>query len=96
MPATPTTSTTMDGAARPVVVAGLLRAIYREASRRFRTGRHRIIERTFAWINRNNCLATHYERRGDPPCFTAMACSLICLNKLQTRFRKVFVSPHIG
>jgi transposase len=51
-------------------------------------GRHRwVIERTFAWINRNRRLVTRYERRSDiHHAFTALACSLICFNKLQSRF----------
>ena len=51
-------------------------------------GRHRwVIERTFAWINRFRRLVTRYERRSDIHyAFTALACSLICFNKLQLRF----------
>ncbi|NPD66831.1 IS5 family transposase (plasmid) [Lichenicola cladoniae] len=51
-------------------------------------GRHRwVIERTFAWINRNRRLVTRYERRSDiHDAFTALACALICFNKLQRRF----------
>ena len=51
-------------------------------------GRHRwVIERTFAWINRFRRLVTRYERRSDIHyAFTALACSLICFNKLQDRF----------
>jgi transposase len=51
-------------------------------------GRYRwVIERTFAWINRFRRLVTRYERRSDiHRAFTALACSLICLNTLQARF----------
>ena len=51
-------------------------------------GRHRwVIERTFAWINRFRRLVTRYDRRSDIHyAFTALACSLICFNKLQARF----------
>ena len=51
-------------------------------------GRHRwVIERTFAWINRYRRLVTRYERRSDiHHAFTALACSLICFNTLQSRF----------
>ena len=57
-----------------------------EASQKL--GRHRwVIERTFAWINRFRRLVTRYERRSDiHHAFTALACSLICFNKLQSRF----------
>ena len=50
-------------------------------------GRHRwVIERTFAWINRFRRLVTRYERRSDiHHAFIALACSLICFNKLQGR-----------
>ncbi|NPD69817.1 transposase (plasmid) [Lichenicola cladoniae] len=48
-------------------------------------GRHRwVIERTFAWINRNRRLVTCYERRSDiHHAFTALACALTCFNKRQ-------------
>ena len=51
-------------------------------------GRHRwVIERTFAWINRFRRRAIRYERRLDiHQAFTAIACSLICLNALAGRF----------
>ncbi len=51
-------------------------------------GRYRwVIERTFAWINRYRRLVTRYERRSDiHHAFTALACSLICLNKLKEWF----------
>jgi transposase len=53
-----------------------------------RLGRHRwVIERTFAWLNRFRRLAIRYERRLDiHHAFTAIACSLICLNALAGRF----------
>jgi transposase len=53
-----------------------------------RLGRYRwVIERTFAWMNRFRRLAIRYERRLDiHHAFTALACSLICLNALQGRF----------
>jgi hypothetical protein len=52
--------------------------------------KHRwVIERTFAWINRFRRLAIRYECRLDiHHGLTAFACSLICLNSLQGRFRK--------
>nr|WP_246329996.1 IS5 family transposase [Endobacter medicaginis]MCX5474797.1 IS5 family transposase [Endobacter medicaginis] len=51
-------------------------------------GRHRwVIERTFAWINRFRRLVTRYERKSDiHHAFTALACSLICFNRLQEEF----------
>ncbi len=51
-------------------------------------GRHRwVIERTFAWINRNRRLVTRYERRSDIHyALTSLACSIICLTKLKIRF----------
>ena len=51
-------------------------------------GRHRwLIERTFVWINRFRRLVTRYERRSDIHyAFSALACSLICFNKLHGRF----------
>ena len=51
-------------------------------------GCHRwVIERSFAWINRFRRFVTRYERRSDiHHAFTALACSLICLNKLKERF----------
>jgi len=51
-------------------------------------GRHRwVIERTFAWMNRFRRLTIRYERRLDVHhAFTAIACSLICLNALMGRF----------
>ncbi|NPD66082.1 transposase [Lichenicola cladoniae] len=54
---------TIDGAGRPVVVAG--RCPHRTA--RFREqGQHRcVIERTFSWINRYRSLVLRYERRSD-------------------------------
>ena len=53
-----------------------------------RLGRHRwVIERTLAWTGRFRRLAIRYERRVDiHHAFTALACSLICLNALQGRF----------
>ncbi|RKK02123.1 hypothetical protein EBE87_25595 [Pseudoroseomonas wenyumeiae] len=46
-----------------------------------------VIERTFAWINRFRRLAIRYERRLDiHHALTALACSLICLNALQSKF----------
>ena len=55
-------------------------------------GRHRwVIERNFAWINRFRRLVTRCERRSDiHHAFTALACSLICFNKLQGRFKRRF------
>jgi transposase len=57
-----------------------------ESSRKL--GRHRwVIERTLAWMSRFRRLAIRYERRIDiHHAFTALACSLICLNALQGRF----------
>ena len=53
-----------------------------------RLGRHRwVIERTLAWMSRFRRLAIRYDRRVDMHyAFTALACSLICLNALQGRF----------
>ncbi len=53
-----------------------------------RLGRHRwVIERTLAWLGRFRRLTIRYERRVDiHHAFTALACSLICLNALQGRF----------
>ena len=53
-----------------------------------RLGRHRwVVERTLAWLGRFRRLAIRYERRLDiHHAFTALACSLICLNALQGRF----------
>ncbi len=53
-----------------------------------RLGKQRwVVERTFAWIGRFRRLAIRYERRLDiHHAFTALACSLICLNALQGRF----------
>ncbi len=81
---------TIDGAARPAAVAASLLAS--PGGRCVETsqmlGRHRwVIERTFAWINRFRRLVTRYKRRSDiHHAFTALACSLICFNKLQSRF----------
>ncbi len=64
----------------------------RIARRRIETsqklGRHRwVVERTFAWINRYRRLITRYERRSDiHHALAALACSLICFNKLQGGF----------
>ena len=57
-----------------------------ESSRRL--GRHRwVVERTLAWMSRFRRLAIRYERSIDiHHAFTALACSLICLNALQGRF----------
>lgn len=51
-------------------------------------GRHRwVIERTFAWFNKLRRLTIRYERRLDiHHAFTSIACSLICLNALASRF----------
>src|SRR3954447_592559 len=53
-----------------------------------RLGRHRwVVERTFAWINRFRRLTIRYERREDIHyALTSLACSLICLNRLRSRF----------
>ena len=53
-----------------------------------RPGKHRwVIERTFAWLNRFCRLAIRYERRADiHHAFTAIGCSLVCLNALQSQF----------
>jgi hypothetical protein len=52
-------------------------------------GQVSVIERTFAWLSRFRRLAIRYERRLDlHHAFTAIACSLICLNALQGRFWK--------
>ena len=46
-----------------------------------------VVERTLAWMGRFRRLAIRYERRVDiHHAFTALACSLICLNALQGRF----------
>ena len=52
--------------------------------------RHRwVIERTFAWINRNRRLVTRYEHRSDIHyAFTSLACSIICLTKPKIRFER--------
>ena len=51
-------------------------------------GRHRwVIERSFAWINRFRRLVVRYEQRADiHHALTSLACSLICLRRLQGRF----------
>lgn len=53
-----------------------------------RLGHHRwVIERSFAWATRFRRLAMRSECRLDiHHAFTALACSLICLNALQGRF----------
>ena len=53
-----------------------------------RLGRYRwVVERSFAWLNRFRRLTIRYERRDDIHyAFTALGCSLICLNALQRRF----------
>ncbi|MGI4802757.1 MAG: hypothetical protein ACRYG8_53745 [Janthinobacterium lividum] len=57
----------------------------------------RVIERTFAWINRNRWLVTRYERRRDIyHAVTALSYSLICFNKLEGRFRKTFLNQSVA
>ena len=53
-----------------------------------RLGRHRwVVERALAWMGRFRRLAIRYDRRLDiHHAFTAIACSLTCLNALQGRF----------
>ena len=53
-----------------------------------RLGRHRwVVERTLAWLNRFRRLAIRYERRADiHQGFLLLACSLICLRRLEGRF----------
>jgi len=53
-----------------------------------RLGRHRwVVERTLAWLNRFRRLSIRYERRADiHQAFLLLACSLICLRRLEGRF----------
>ena len=53
-----------------------------------RLGRHRwVVERTLAWLNRFRRLAVRYERRADIHlAFLLLACSLICLRRIEGRF----------
>ena len=53
-----------------------------------RLGRHRwVVERTLAWLNRFRRLSIRSERRADiHQAFLLLACSLICLRRLEGRF----------
>ena len=53
-----------------------------------RLGRHRwVVERTLAWLNRFRRLTVRYERRADiHQAFLLLACSLICLRRIEGRF----------
>jgi len=53
-----------------------------------RLGRHRwVVERTLAWLARFRRLTIRYERRADThQAFLLLACSLICLRRIEGRF----------
>ncbi len=53
-----------------------------------RLGRHRwVVERTLAWLDRFRRLTIRYERRADiHQAFLLLACSLICLRRIEGRF----------
>ncbi len=60
----------------------------RGVERSDRLGRHRwVVERTLAWLNRFRRLTIRYERRADiHQGFLLLACSLICLRRIEGRF----------
>jgi len=53
-----------------------------------RLGQHRwVVERTLAWLGRYRRLTIRYERRADiHHAFHLLACSLVCLRRIEGRF----------
>lgn len=58
-----------------------------------RLGHHRwVVERTLTWFEHMRRLSIRYKRRPDIHyAFTSLACSLICSNTLQGKFRKALL-----
>ncbi len=86
---TPTRRTTPGSAATPCAGGTSPPRIARKGVERSdRLGRHRwVVERTLAWLNRFRRLAIRDERRGDlHQGFLLLACSLICLRRIEGRF----------